>query len=212
MITAAKTLSRARPTRCRQAGRSLTAVAGVAVVGLIAAACGSSTPSASSNTNSSATTGVPAASTSGTDSGAKSTDVVDAASNSTIGGSILVNPAGLTVYKFSADSATMSACNGACATAWPPITVPAGSTPKGGSGVGGTFATITRSDGSLQVTYDGSPLYTFAGDSAAGDTNGQNLTIDGGKWTVITVGSTSAPAAHTTPTTTEPPSAGGYGY
>ena len=89
----------------------------------------------------------------------------------------------MTLYKFSADSAGKSACNGTCATAWPPVTVATGSTPKGGSGAGGTFGTITRSDGTRQVTYNGDPLYTFSGDSAAGDTNGQNLTSDGGTWT-----------------------------
>ncbi|MDQ6720585.1 MAG: hypothetical protein M3003_07300, partial [Candidatus Dormibacteraeota bacterium] len=59
-----------------------------------------------------------------------------------------------------------------CATAWPPLTVATGTTPTGGSGVTGPLGTITRSDGSLQVTYKGLPLYFFRSDSAAGETKG----------------------------------------
>ncbi len=136
--------------------------------------------------------------------------VADAASNAKIGGSILVNSSGRTLYQFSADSTGMSACTGTCATHWPPLTVPAGATPKGGPEISGTFATITRADGTSQVTYDGHPLYTFVGDTAAGSTSGQNLAVDGGTWTVVTVGS--AAAKSTTPPTTKPSSGGGYSY
>jgi predicted lipoprotein with Yx(FWY)xxD motif len=190
-------------------------VAAVAVVALIAAACGSSTPSAtSSTTTTQAPAGTPAT------SGPASQVVAHTVANTKVGGTILVNASGLTLYKFSADSAGMSACSGACAMAWPPVTVASGLRPTGGSGATGTFGTITRSDGTLQVTYNGSPLYTFAGDSAAGDTNGQNLTEDGGLWTVVmaTASVTSPPAKTpaTTPTTKAPtttkPSGGGYGY
>jgi predicted lipoprotein with Yx(FWY)xxD motif len=188
----------------------------VVVVALIAAACGSSTPSAT--TSSPADTQAPAGTTATT--GASTQVVADAMANSKIGDTILVNASGLTLYKFSADSAGKSACSGACAMAWPPVTVTTGSTPKGGSGATGTFGTITRSDGTLQVTYNGTPLYTFSGDSAAGDTNGQNLTSDGGTWTVVTTSAATTPAAtaapQTTPTTNAPattkPSSGGYGY
>jgi predicted lipoprotein with Yx(FWY)xxD motif len=179
-------------------------VAAVAVVGLIAAACGSSTPSASKSSPSD--TQAPAGTTATT--GASSQVVADATANTKVGGTILVNASGMTLYKFSADSAGKSACTGACATAWPPVTVATGITPKGGSGATGTFGTITRSGGTLQVTYDSDPLYTFSGDSAAGDTNGQNLTSDGGTWTVVTAKMTPTTKA---PTTTKP-SGGGYGY
>jgi predicted lipoprotein with Yx(FWY)xxD motif len=82
---------------------------------------------------------------------------------------------GMTVYQFSkdvADSGT-SACTGGCLTTWPALTVPAGSTPSGGSGVVGKLGTITRADdGTLQVTYNGLPLYFFHNDKAPGDANG----------------------------------------
>jgi len=212
------TRAQARRALRRGVRRPLAAVAGVAGVALIAAACGSSTPNATAK--STTTTAVaPAGNT-----GGAATDVMvaSAVSNTKIGSSILANSAGMTLYKFSADSAGMSACTGSCATAWPPLTVASGTTPKGGGGATGTFGTITRSDGSRQVTYDGDPLYTFSGDSAAGETNGQNLTIDGGTWTVVTAGAASSPATTTptpmtpattkAPTTTKPTSGGGYGY
>jgi predicted lipoprotein with Yx(FWY)xxD motif len=211
-------LTRARRA-LRRGRRPLVAVAGVALSGLIAAACGSSTPSA--KVNSTTTTAAPAGATGGATTAVM---VASTVSNTKIGSSILVNSAGMTLYKFSADSAGMSACTGACATAWPPLTVSSGTTPKGGSGATGTFGTITRSDGTRQVTYNGDPLYTFSGDSAAGDTNGQNITSDGGTWTVVTVGAASTPATTAptpmtpvttkapAPTTTKPTTGGGYGY
>jgi predicted lipoprotein with Yx(FWY)xxD motif len=81
----------------------------------------------------------------------------------------------MTVYTFTKDTANSgkSACAGACIATWPALTVPAGSKPTAGTGAGGKLGTITRSDdGSLQVTYNGLPLYFFSGDHAAGDSNG----------------------------------------
>lgn len=81
----------------------------------------------------------------------------------------------MTVYTFSSDTAGSgkSACSGGCLTKWPAVTVAAGSAPSAGTGVSGTLATITRADdGTLQVTYNGLPLYFYAGDKAPGDTNG----------------------------------------
>jgi predicted lipoprotein with Yx(FWY)xxD motif len=91
-------------------------------------------------------------------------------------GTILVAGSnGMTLYIFSLDvkDSGTSACTGGCLTTWPALTVAAGGTPTGGDGVTGTFGTITRpDDGSLQVTYDGLPLYFFANDNAPGDSNG----------------------------------------
>ncbi len=98
-------------------------------------------------------------------------------------GKVLVDASGLTLYVFSKDEAggTTSACTAACATNWPPLAAPAGAIapPEGATG---TFATITRDDGSKQVTYAGWPLYRFAGDTAPGDAKGQGLAS--GAWTV----------------------------
>jgi predicted lipoprotein with Yx(FWY)xxD motif len=78
------------------------------------------------------------------------------------------------VYTFTKDTkdSGTSACTGGCITKWPALTVAAGATPSGGTGVSGTLATITRDDGTLQVTYNGLPLYFFANDAKAGDANG----------------------------------------
>ncbi len=88
-------------------------------------------------------------------------------------GTILVAASSMmTVYTFSSDSPGVSACKGGCATIWPPLTVPSGQTPTGGPGVTGALATITRDDGSLQITYKGLPLYFFHNDKKSGDTLG----------------------------------------
>ncbi len=228
MFSEGKTQAQTGPGLRRGATRSVAAIGAVAVVALIAAACGSSTPSASTHKSSPSDTQAAAGSPGTT---AASQVVADAMSNAKIGSTILVNSSGMTLYKFSADSGGKSGCSGTCATVWPPVTVASGATPKGGSGASGTFGTITRSDGTLQVTYNGDPLYTFSGDTTAGATNGQNITSDGGTWTVVTASGASttpvapvtpattpattppakAPAATKPPTTTKPP-AGGYGY
>jgi predicted lipoprotein with Yx(FWY)xxD motif len=82
---------------------------------------------------------------------------------------------GMTVYTFTKDTANsgQSTCSGGCLTKWPALTVPAGATATADSGVTGQLGTIKRADdGSLQVTYNGLPLYFYAGDKAPGDTNG----------------------------------------
>jgi predicted lipoprotein with Yx(FWY)xxD motif len=76
---------------------------------------------------------------------------------------------GMTVYTYTSDTAGSgkSACSGGCLTKWPALTVAAGATPTAGSGVSGALGTITRTDnGTLQVTYNGLPLYFFSGDKA----------------------------------------------
>jgi len=77
-----------------------------------------------------------------------------------------------TVYTFDSDSPGVSKCNGGCAGTWPPLSIASGTTPTGGPGVTGQLGTITRADGSLQVTYKGLPLYFFHSDSKPGDTKG----------------------------------------
>jgi predicted lipoprotein with Yx(FWY)xxD motif len=100
---------------------------------------------------------------------------VEARSVGSIGTVLVAGSNGMTVYTFTKDvkDSGTSACTGACLTKWPALTVPTGASPTAGDGVTGKLATITRADdGTLQVTYNGLPLYFFAGDSAAGDANG----------------------------------------
>jgi predicted lipoprotein with Yx(FWY)xxD motif len=88
-------------------------------------------------------------------------------------GTILTTLDGFTLYTFDNDVAGSgtSACEGGCASAWPPLPI-AGGEPTGGEGVTGELDTISRPDGLTQVTYNGKPLYLFANDAAPGDTNG----------------------------------------
>ncbi|MDQ1520153.1 MAG: hypothetical protein QOI55_1226, partial [Actinomycetota bacterium] len=90
-----------------------------------------------------------------------------------------------TVYLFGADKGTKSACSGACAVNWPPLV--ASGTPTAGSGAKASLVgTSTRSDGKKQVTYNGHPVYLFARDQKAGDTNGQGVNAFGGSWFALT--------------------------
>jgi predicted lipoprotein with Yx(FWY)xxD motif len=100
-------------------------------------------------------------------------------------GKILVGPNGRTLYDFVADKTMASTCYGACASLWPPLTVTG--TPKAGSGVRASLlGTTKRTDGTTEVTYNGHPLYYYAGDSAAGDTTGQDINQFGALWYVLT--------------------------
>jgi predicted lipoprotein with Yx(FWY)xxD motif len=88
-------------------------------------------------------------------------------------GTILVAASnGHTVYNFGSDTPGVSNCNAGCIGIWPAVSIAVGQTPTGGPGVTGQLGTITRSDGSLQVTYKGLPLYFFHSDSKPGDTKG----------------------------------------
>ena len=89
----------------------------------------------------------------------------------------LVNNANFTVYVFDLDlqSPGQSSCNGQCAQNWPPLIAPSGNLPS-------PYSAIARQDGRSQLAYNGRPLYTFAGDGAPGQTNGDNLDAFGGIW------------------------------
>jgi len=171
--------------------RKIWSAAGLAAAVLAIAACGSSASPGSSPPAAGAAS--PAASSSGT-----------TLMSTTIGGAkVLTNSAGFTLYWFVPDTSTTSKCTGSCATYWPPVKGPA----TAGSGVTGTLSTITRPDGTTQATYDGHPPYTYAGDTAPGQANGNGKNLSGGVWHEVTVSGAAAPAASTSPS-----AAGGYGY
>jgi predicted lipoprotein with Yx(FWY)xxD motif len=104
------------------------------------------------------------------------------------GATVLTSSKGFTLYSFAPDTPTTSKCNGTCAQSWPPVHGPVTA-----AGVTGTFATIKRSDGSAQATFDGHPLYTFVGDTSPGQASGNGLNAAGGVWHEITTSGT-APA------------------
>jgi predicted lipoprotein with Yx(FWY)xxD motif len=99
-------------------------------------------------------------------------------------GQILVDGRSRTVYVFANDKANTSTCEGACAADWPPVPAPS-PLPAARAGVTAAIGAISRSDGSRQLTVASHPVYTFSGDSAAGQTKGQGLTLNGGLWTVV---------------------------
>jgi predicted lipoprotein with Yx(FWY)xxD motif len=96
-------------------------------------------------------------------------------------GKILVDGNGRTLYLFEADKGMASRCDGACASAWPPLT--SSGKPTAGAGVvASKLGTAKRPDGTTGVTYDGHPLYTYSGDSAPGQTAGEGITDFGAAW------------------------------
>jgi predicted lipoprotein with Yx(FWY)xxD motif len=175
----------------------LFGLAGLVAVGLLAAAC-----SSSSSAGAAGPTG--SGSTSGTSASAAAATGSSVLKTTTIGGvAVLTNAKGLTLYWFVPDTSTKSNCNGSCATYWPPVKGPA----TAGAGVTGSLRTITRSDGSVQATYAGHPLYTYAGDTTPGQAKGNGINASGGVWHEMTVSGAAAPAA--SPSSS---SGGGYGY
>jgi predicted lipoprotein with Yx(FWY)xxD motif len=167
------------------------------------AACGSS---ASPSTSTSAPSTGSAATSQQSGSGASTTMIM---THSTSRGTVLANAQGQTIYWFAIDTATKSNCAGSCATYWPPVIgKPAAAA---GQSLPHGFGTITRSDGSVQATYFGHPLYTYAGDSAPGQINGNGKNLSGGLWWAMTPSGAklhaAAPAGGSSSS-----SGGGYGY
>lgn len=184
----------------------LLGVTGLALVAAVAlAACGSSS-GGSGATNSSSTSGMGSASTAnngnayggggyggGGSSSSSSTKPATSAMVIKVGkgspGSFLVDGSGQTLYLFKADTGTKSMCNGACSQTWPALTTKGA--PKAGSGIKASLlGTTKRSDGTTEVTYNGHPLYTYSGDSGAGQANGQGSTAFGAQWWVVSMNGT----------------------
>ncbi len=118
---------------------------------------------------------------------------VNVAKNARLG-TILVNAQGFTLYHLTAETAGKIVCTGACAKLWPPLL--SSSMPTAGSGVpAGSLSLVARPDGSKQVAYKGMPLYTFARDTAAGQTNGQGVK---GVWFALTVAPSNASSSTST--------------
>ncbi|MGA9876700.1 MAG: hypothetical protein WBQ21_12925 [Solirubrobacteraceae bacterium] len=186
-------------------------------ISLLIAACGSSS---SNNTTSSATSTQAAAHTSSSPSSA----VVKTATNPTLG-TILVDSQGVTLYHLSGEQNGKFICtSSACVGIWHPLTVASGGPP---SGEVGSLGTVKRPEGTEQVTYKGTPLYTFTGDQQPGETKGQGIK-DVGTWSVVTASpasstSSTSSSSSATPSTSSTQAApeessggsgggGGYGY
>ena len=98
-------------------------------------------------------------------------------------GTILAyGPKRLTVYLFEADNGGASSCSGECASVWPAVS---GHPQASGQAVASHLGTITRADGTTQVTYNGHPLYLYSRDKDDGDAYGQGLKSFGASWYVV---------------------------
>ena len=100
-------------------------------------------------------------------------------------GQVLVDSEGHTLYSFSGDSAQAASCEKACANAWPPLLVEQGEPQPSNGASAARLGTITRADGSRQVTYAGHPLYSFGGDQQPGEANGNGSAAFGGTWSAL---------------------------
>jgi predicted lipoprotein with Yx(FWY)xxD motif len=178
------------------------------------AACGSSSasPSASGTTQAAnASTSTPAAANSSTAAAGS----VMISTRRTSHGTVLTDAEGRTLYWFAIDTPTMSKCTGSCATYWPPVI--GKPTAAAGASLSHALGTITRSNGQVQATYDGHPLYTYVGDTRAGSVKGNGIDTSGGLWWAATpsgakLSAPAAPAAQPSASSTSSSSGGGYGY
>ena len=176
--------------------KSTLAVVAPFVLTMAIAGCGSSTKSSSSSAASAraSTPSTSASTSSSAASGPYGQSTTNAASSGTQAALITTKHAGklgtvlafgskrLTVYLFEADKPGGSACTAACAGVWPPVT----GSPKAVSGAtSADLGTITRPDGTRQVTYKGHPLYLYVKDKDDGDTYGEGIKSFGAKWYVL---------------------------
>jgi predicted lipoprotein with Yx(FWY)xxD motif len=168
---------------------STFAAATLALAGLAFAGCGSSAGKTEASGYSSATSASQkaAAATSSTTTSSASTATGTAVTtvHTSLGTVLAAGSKRLTVYLFAADTGAASTCSGACAQAWPPVTT-TGAPKAEGSAVAADLGTITRADGTKQITYNGHPLYYYVSDSQSGETTGQGVNSFGAPWYVLT--------------------------
>ena len=168
--------------------RLATTVGGAVGVAVLAAAC------ASGSSSSTGAAAAPASSAASAPSSAASGSAAVIKTASSSGNTFLTDGSGRAVYLWAKDTGDASMCSGACAGAWPPVTT-TGAPTASGSAAASDLGTITRSDGTKQVTYDGHPLYYYAGDSGAGMASGQGSDNFGAKWWLVTPSGSDVTAA-----------------
>lgn len=160
----------------------LGGVAAVVGISLVVAACGSSSSSSSA----------PAASSAAASNSAVSGIAISTAKSTA--GTYLTGTSGRALYLWVADTGDRSSCSGACAKYWPPVVTKAAPTAAGGVQAS-DLGTITRSDGSKQVTYNGHPLYYFVGDKSSGTWHGQGSNGFGARWWLVAPSGTAITAS-----------------
>ena len=170
-------------------------VGGALGAAVVVAACSSGATSSAA-----APAASPAGGSSSSSAGASSPGGTVITTATSSGGTVLASGSGRAVYLWAKDAGDMSSCNGACAGAWPPVTTTGAATASGGAKAG-DIGTITRSDGTKQVTYDGHPLYYYSGDSGPGTASGQGSDAFGAKWWLVNPNGSDVTAAVTSLTT-----------
>jgi predicted lipoprotein with Yx(FWY)xxD motif len=162
----------------------LTTALTAAAAAVLVAACGGSAVSSSGSSGSSggAAYGKPAPAKTPAAAAGSGAAVVKTGSGAP--GTFLVDAKGRALYLWVADHGKTSTCSGACAQAWPPL-ITKDKPQASGSAKSSLLGTTKRSDGTLEVTYAGHPLYYYAGDSQPGQTNGQGSDGFGADWWVV---------------------------
>jgi predicted lipoprotein with Yx(FWY)xxD motif len=179
-------------TRNRSRSIAVLGAGGIAVLAVVAVGCGGGGATAASSAPPKSASGQAAT------VGISNTGI----------GQILVNSQGHTLYLFKADQGTKSACTGACAGAWPPLIVTGKPTP--GKGINPSLVgTSTRPEGTTQLIYNGHPLYLFAQDQKAGETNGQGVSAFGAAWFALNSAGSQVSAQ---PSSSSTSGGGGLGY
>jgi predicted lipoprotein with Yx(FWY)xxD motif len=180
-------VSRGRDAQARVTRRGATLLAAALIGAGVLAGCGggssSTTAVSSTKSTTSATTSTPAP-PKPPPNAEEGTVFVSLGSAAGLG-QVLVDSEGHTLYSFSADNAEGSTCEGACAKAWPPLLIADGEPQPSNGTSASRLGTITRGDGSHQVTYAGHPLYSFSGDKSPGQANGNGSTAFGGTWNAL---------------------------
>jgi predicted lipoprotein with Yx(FWY)xxD motif len=173
------------PRNLRLPGAALA----VACAALLLSACGSSSKSSSSTASnnasaaSSSTAGSYGSYGSSGSSGSSASTVSLATAKGSMG-TYLTGSGGRAIYLWVADGKNQSACSGSCAKVWPPVTA-SGAPKASGGAMSADLGTITRADGTKQVTYKGHPLYYYVSDTSAGATKGQGSNNFGAKWWLV---------------------------
>jgi predicted lipoprotein with Yx(FWY)xxD motif len=169
-----------------QVKRSLGLAAAAASAAALLAGCGSSSSSKTASSTASTASGAAtqSATAAATTAAAAAPGITVQTKKAKLGAILAAGPKKLTVYEFEADKGPASACSGACAKAWPPVTT-SGAPTAAGAAVNADLATITRADGTKQVTYKGHPLYFFVKDGDSGDAYGQGAHAFGAGWYVL---------------------------
>lgn len=121
-------------------------------------------------------------------------------------GKVLDDSKGFTLYHLTSETGGKIVCTASCASVWPPFLVSGSSAPASVSGASGTFGTVTRPDGSLQLTFNGMPLYTYSGDKSPGQANGNGIQ---GVWFAVTATGSGTSSGASSGSSS---SGGGYGY